>query len=216
MRDMLLGGPHLVKGSCHKEGVTFQQNGEWDDTFLCHAHEQLIGSGDDYGVRFCRHWQKNASVRPSGSAIEIPNTKPEALLHFAYAVIWRHALSNRNIGPELGPYEQLILNALLNRGPYELKLLIGTNPLTIGGQSANVAVGPFKIRLADRNVIQFTVSGLDFYLKADRQSFPAGWDQFLANDNKIVAASLLAPLPFQEVRKFRPIFRQMGKAPGRS
>lgn len=44
----------VVQGSRHRNGIKNYQSGEWDDSFLCKAHEDLIGGGDDYAISFCR------------------------------------------------------------------------------------------------------------------------------------------------------------------
>ena len=210
MLDMRANSPRLVSGSRHRTGVMFKQNGDWDDRILCETHEKIIGCADDYGIGFCRKWQEARSVIYDGRAFEVPNSRPDMLLHFAYAVVWRHAMAlDVYSSLSLAHYERQILDSLLTRGPYGLQLLIGASPLVLKGEPVNIGLPPYHERLLGLNVVHFVVSGLSFYLKTDQRTFPASWTPFLANNNERVVLGRLDPLDMRYVPKFRTIFDQM-------
>lgn len=205
MLDIRADATHLVSGSLRRAGVRLRQNGEWDDRLLCDFHEKTIGSADDYGVRFCRTWRELASESFAGRAVQIPNREPNELVRFAYAVTWRHAVckEGRAVGPKLGLYEQMLLERLLGDGPYDLQLLVGINPLTLQGKRFIACIPPFRNRFENYSVIQFTISGLDFYLKTDQRDFPDSWIPFLANDNDPVVLGRVDERDALKVPKFR-------------
>ena len=218
MLDMRDGSPQLVGGDVRRDGVRLQQNGEWDDGLLCADHEASIGAGDDYGIRFCRSYRTKGRSRPDGRALDAPNPKPDLLVHFAYATAWRHAASaaSRADPPALGPFCAEMLEAMERRGPYALELVVGRNPLTIGGKRVDVAIAPYRQRMYQWNVWHFTISGLDFLLKTDRRPFPASWKPFLANGNDPLVVGLIGERGIDEVPKLMPLLRRMQRTTWRS
>jgi hypothetical protein len=214
MLDIRGSSPQLVAGHRHRDGIELSQNGEWDDTFLCDQHERLIGAGDDYAVRFIRRRLPAGKLQPDGRSKEVENPKPNQLMQFAYAVIWRHVVceSGRALGLGLGPYEKPVRSALLSGGPYDLELLVGINPLVLEGKSVQVAVGPYRDRMGNWNVWHFTIGGLDFYLKTDARRFPTSWRPYLANGNNPIVLGQTRPRGFHETPKLFPILRRMNQS----
>jgi hypothetical protein len=210
MLDMRADSPQLIAGRRQKPGIELRQNGEWNDRILCATHEAAIGSGDDYGVRFCRRWRKLGAGQ---KIVKVPNPKPDQLLRFAYAIVWRHAVGQ--VSPsllQLGPFERVIFDQLSSDGPYDLQLLIGASPLTLQGRPLTLAIAPYRDRMTIWNVIHFTLSGLDFYLKVDQRPFPTAFRPYLANDNDPVIISNPGARSVHQVPKLRPIFEQMRKS----
>jgi len=212
--DMRGSSPTLVAGNRHRDGIRLRQNGEWDDRFLCDEHEKLIGLGDDYGVRFCRKYFPNGKLWEGERAFDVINPKPTHLLHFAYAVIWRHVASEygRSAQLDLGPYYDRILSALTGDGPFDLDLIVGADPLTVGGEQARLAIGPYREKLSGFNVWHFAISNLDFYLKTDARPYPATWRPFLANANNPVVVGRNDARDISTVPKLFPILRRMHKS----
>ena len=211
MLDMKGDSPQLVGGNLHRDGIKLQQNGEWDDALLCANHEESIGAGDDYGVRFCRWFRTKGVARPDDRGLDVPNPSPDSLMHFAYAVIWRHVASaaGRRDRPALGCYGGEMLAAMEDRGPYQLELIVGRNPLTVGGERVDVAIGPYLERMDTWNAWHFTISGLDFHLKTDRRPFPIGWRPYLANGNDPVVVGQIDERGIHQVPKLFPLLRRM-------
>lgn len=211
MLDMKADSHQLVGGNRHRDGVKLQQNGEWDDTLICEEHEKSIGSADDYGIRFCRSFRTKGTERPNDRALDVPNPEPDSLVHFAYAVIWRHvaSASRRADRLDLGPFGDEMLDAMQARGPYALQLIVGRNPLTVRGQRVDVAIAPYRERMDRWNVWHFAISGLDFYLKTDRRPFPTSWHPYLANNNNPIVVGQTDERGMHQVPKLFPILRRM-------
>ena len=215
MLDIRAESQQLVAGHRHRDGVKLQQNGEWDDGFLCLAHEKAVGAGDDYAVRFCRKLVARGTPWPDGRAITVPNPSPDQLVHFAYASVWRHVCcaSGRALGLSLGDYEPLVRQALLAQGPYDLELLVGITPITIKGEGPiRLAVHPYRVRLGSLNVWHFTIGGLEFYLKTDQRPFPSTWQPYLANDNDPIVIGRTEERGIHEMPRLLPILRRMQKS----
>lgn len=218
MLDMKADSPQLVGGNRHRDGVKLQQNGEWDDALLCAYHETSIGIGDDYGVRFCRSFRTKGIQRPNDRALDVPNARPDLLMHFAYAVIWRHVASASGWADrlDLGPFGDEMLDAMQARGPYDLELIVGRNPLTVRGQQVDIAIAPYRERMERWNVWQFTISGLDFYLKTDRRPFPESWRPYLANSNNPIVVGQIDERGIHQVPKLFPILHRMRRTTWKS
>jgi hypothetical protein len=214
MLDLRADSAQLVSGHRAREGIRLNQNGEWDDRILCDKHERAIGSADNYGVKFCRNWRTAQRQVVPGKALEVSNSRPDALLRFGYAVIWRQAVSEegRKSGPKLRQYEHILLDSLLQEGPYDLELLVGVNPLMMRDRPVDFCIPPYRDRMGRYNVIHFTLSGLDFYLKVDQRPFPDTWKPFLANENDPIILVHPGERSCLDVPKLRPLFRQMQKS----
>lgn len=213
MLDMKGASPQLVAGNRNRDGILLRQNGEWDEDLICSEHEELLGQGDDYGVDFCRRWRQVAAPHLGEKALSVPNPEPDKLLQFAYGIVWRHvhSRSGREIGLDLGPYSSQIICEMSKRGRYSLQLLIGRNPLTVQGKRIDVGIAPYKQRMGDLLIWQFTISGLDFYLKTDQRPFPKSWNDFLANDNDPIIIGQIEERGVHETPKLFPVIKRMKK-----
>ena len=215
MLDMKADAAHLVAGRRNQDGVLLSQNGQWDDTFLCDAHERIVGTADDYAVRFIRRRLPAATLRAAGGMVVVENPRPEQLLHFAFAVVWRHVVCARGqeTGLNLGQYEQQIRDALVSNGPYDLELIVGFNPVTVKGEWIQLALAPYREKMpvhgTSLNVWHFTVGGLDFYLKTDGRLFPTGFRPYLANDNNPLLLGRRNKREIHTIPKLVPILRGM-------
>jgi hypothetical protein len=130
-----------------KPGWAFRQNGQWDDSFLCAGHEKAFGTADDYAVRFCRNLSTAIADHPSAHAHRVPNPKPELLIRFIYATIWRTVMAPRNaiFGANLGRYEIELRSALFEGGPLNLPALLGVSNLVLpDGSAASFGLLPYR------------------------------------------------------------------------
>ncbi|MDG5488854.1 hypothetical protein NYR55_09530 [Sphingomonas sp. BGYR3] len=176
----------LVEGSRHRTGIRYRQNGPWDDRYLCSLHETQCGAGDDYFVRFARRLERDAVPLDGRPGYKIANPRPDKLLHFAYAMVWRQVVcpEGQDLGLNLGPYRALLEAVLFNGAPATLELLIGRSSLMIDGTTpARIAIAPYRQKLMNRSVWHFEVAGLQFFLKTDKRAWPAEWARYLANGN---------------------------------
>jgi hypothetical protein len=202
----------VVEGDRSRPGVKLSQSGLWDDGFLCERHEKALSTADDYMARFCRRFEKVGVLSSTGNSYTAPNPRPELLLRFAAATIWRHAVSSHGIDHklELGPYQGLIESHLFEGAALPLEILVGrSNIVGADGHRIEIGLAPYKRRLLDWTVWHFTIAGFDFYVKTDKRPFPEPWKPFLANDNDPITLALIDPRRLDEIPMLRPIFAQM-------
>ena len=62
MFDIRASDGAVVQGSRHRVGIRLLQSGERGDRYLCKAHEDQIGAGDDYAIRLCRSVAMRSAV----------------------------------------------------------------------------------------------------------------------------------------------------------
>ena len=212
MFDIRDDSKHLVEGSRDKQGVRFRQNGVWDDTILCDQHEKVCGAGDHYTVTLCRRLGSEAELTECGGAYRILNPRPDLLIRFIYATVWRQVVSaeGRRLGLSLGPFKETIEQHLFGNGKARLSALVGRPSLVMpDGQPARIAIAPYQRRLLDWRVWHFTVGGLDVFLKADSRPFPITWVPFLANDNDPLILPAIDALRIDRIPMLKPILRNM-------
>jgi hypothetical protein len=202
----------VFEGNRAQPGLRLSQSGLWDDAILCDKHEARLASADDYIARFCRRFEKSAVLSTTGNSYTSPNSRPDLLIRFVAATVWRHAVSyhGRVHGLDLGPYRQIIEKHLFDGGPMPLEALVGrSNIIDPSGKRLEFGLAPYKRKLLRWTVWHFTIGGFDFYLKTDRRPFPIEWKQFLANDNDPITTPLIDPVRLTDVRMLEPIFAQM-------
>ena len=206
---------NLVEGSRHQPGIKISQSGHWDDELLCEAHERAFADADDYAARFWRRFERQARLSDTGNSYTVSNPRPDLLLRFVYASVWRYVASREGSrhNLELGPYRQQFERVLFNGAPPILQALVSrSNIVDLRGKRIEIGVPPYRRKLLQWTVWHFSLAGFDFYLKTDQRSFPADWEQFLINGNDPVTLPLIDPLRFDSIPMFRPIFTQMLKA----
>lgn len=164
-----------------KAGTRFLQSGPWDRNILCDKHEAVTSRPDEYAVKFCRAVIR--SIDQNGYDGFISNPQPNLLARFSYQCIWRFAASQDGRGlAALGRYAEILQRAVFEDGPCALSFLIARNNLrTPIGTEATMAIAPFPTRLGNVRTWLFSVSGLQFYVKLDRQPFPVGGESHSAH-----------------------------------
>jgi hypothetical protein len=210
--DIRAEGKTLIQGDRGREGVRFSQNGDWDDTMLCKEHEDRIGAGDDYAVRFLRTSVESAPRVENGKAFAIPNPSPAKLMHFAYACVWRavNSLGGKSHNLTLGRYNQVLCDALMNEGPYDLQVLIGYSRLGLNEVGrVSLAINPHTVRMRGLKCWQFVIGLYEFYLFTDRQRLPREWSPYLANGNDPLIVSEGDIRDIREVPRLRPLLEVM-------
>ena len=207
MLDMRGDAKVLYEGSRHRAGYREQQNGPWDDRFLCKVHEDQAGAGDDYAVDFCRRLA-SGKYYPYRRAFKMANPAPEKLLAFIYGTVWRHAVAPRNahLGLKLGPYERVLRAALLERGPMNLQAVVSLSTLSDHtGRPIQMGLAPYRQKLGGFWTWHFIVGRLDVQLKTDKRMFPAEWTPYLANDADPIVLHAMEPADIATVPLLRPI-----------
>ncbi len=205
---------NLIEGDRSRAGIKISQGGHWDDSLVCEQHETSFAAADDYMARFCRRFEKAAALASSRKSYETANPRPDLLLRFAAATIWRHAASRHGIahGLELGPYRQVIERHLFEGDSLLLDAIVGrSNIVDRHGNQIKIGLAPYRRKLLDWTVWHFSIAGFDFYMKTDKRPFPREWGPFLAN-NDPVTLPLIDPCAFDEIPMLQPIFAQMLKA----
>jgi len=207
MLDMRGDAKTLYEGSRHYAGYREQQNGPWDDRFLCKRHEDEAGAGDDYAVDFCRRIDAG-DYRPFGPVFQMLNPEPDKLLAFIYGTVWRHAVAPRNaaLRLDLGPYEKELRSALFENGPKSLQAFTSLSTLSdCTGKPVSVALAPYRQKFREFSTWHFIVGRLDVHLKTDRRPFPADWGPYLANGADPIVLHAVDPVDIATVPLLRPI-----------
>ncbi len=217
MLDMRGDAKALYEGSRHRPGYKEQQNGPWDDRFLCKIHEDQAGVGDDYAVVFCRSLDAGEYV-PFGPVFQIRNPDPAKLLAFIYGTVWRHAVApvNAALRLELGPYEQRLRAALFEGGPMNLQAVVGLS--TLGddmGKPVRIGLAPYRQKFGDFSTWHFIIGRLDVHLKTDQKPFPTEWAPYLANGADPVVLHAVEPTDIATVPFLRSITDNIRAGPPR-
>lgn len=149
----------------------FLQSGEWSDGIVCRAHEDAFQTADDHAVTFCRAFEASATVMHPGLAVQVPNDRPDLLVRFAHAVVWRFAAAHTRLRRPLGPYMQIIEDVLFqNRDPLELVIVEPGHVLR--KERTILGLSPTCVRIGPLRVVRFDIGGLAFILKTDQRPFP--------------------------------------------
>ncbi len=212
MLDMKGDDTKIYEGERNAVGVKYRQNGYWDNSILCAEHEQESGWGDDYSVNFIRNFFSKASLSATGNSWEVQNPDPEKLVHFAYSVIWKHAVSKhgKKFNMTLGKYQEILKKSIFNRHNFDQQLLIGDPNLTADELTIrNIALAPYRQRLGGLNTWHFMLGGLEFFLNLDQRRFPKIWEPYLANANTNLIVSKSDAKNIGEVRLFDNILTNM-------
>ncbi|MCO8019432.1 hypothetical protein NI456_11245 [Brevundimonas diminuta] len=207
MLDMRGDAKALYEGSRHEPGYREQQNGPWDDRFLCKRHEDQAGAGDEYAVDFCRRIDAG-EYRPFRGAFLMSNPVPAKLLTFIYGTVWRHAVAPRNASLKLnlGPYERELRAALFEGRPMTLQAFVSLSTLSDrNGKPVSMGLAPYRQKFGGYWTWHFIIGRLDVQLKTDKRPFPADWSPYLANDADPVVLHAVEPADIATVPLLRPI-----------
>lgn len=206
---------NLVEGSRNEAGIKITQSGHWDEDFLCGAHEHAFATSDDYAARFYRRFERGAVLSSTGKSYELGNPRPDLLLRFVYATVWRYVASNQGQknNLQLGPYRDHFERVLFEgEEPFLEALISRSNIVDRRGKSVSLGIPPYRRKLMGRTVWHSSLAGFDFYLKTDQRSYPLDLKEFLINDNDPITIPVIDPLRFDSIPMLQPIFMQMLKA----
>lgn len=201
---------HVVAGSIHRSGVRFSQSGFWRNDLLCDKHERQLSDADDYACRLTRRVDSLAEHLRDGR-VEVPNARPDLLMKFAASIVWRHAAASVREGREygLGPYLMKFENYVFRHQNFDFEVLMGrSNIISPQGQKIEMAIAPYRNRMSGRNIWQFTIGGLDYYVRTDKSPFPKDWHECTAGSELITLLSIDAQ-SIHKIPKFSKIFRNM-------
>lgn len=177
---------HAYEGSRFRQGVKHQAKGHFDRSILCRKHEVMLGKADDYGIRFLRRFELDGRSELNGKTWVVPNPRPDLLVLFAAACIWRRGVSSiaqDGADLDLGPAESK-LRQLLFEGPgsYDPPLLLQRRQLISQGQILEGVIWlPGKAWGFGGNTWSFFAFGCEFFMKLNPYSHPAFHPHFVAN-----------------------------------
>lgn len=171
--DIRRDAHHVIAVGLNNPRTRFLQSGQWSDRIVCRVHEDVFGTIDDYAVTFCRTFEQRFTVLAWGMAVTVPNPRPDLLVMFAHAVVWRHAadLLARGRRHWLGPYFQIIEDALFRGGP-ALDMFVIEPGNVSQGKRVIMGVHPCPSYMGPLNLTRFEIGGLGFMLKTDQRPFP--------------------------------------------
>src|SRR3569623_1337774 len=195
---------HAVQGSIFREGTRNQAKGLSDRDLLCARHEKMLASADDYGLRFMHRFETRGRLGLGDNAWLVPNPKPDLLVRFVAACIWRRGVST--IGREqadldLGPAEPKLRAMLFDdETRYQPPLMVIRRTYTSQGEHLReIMWEPCKGYGFGDNTWFFFALGCEFVMKLNHyshQPFPA---YFVANGMTEVLAMNADPEEFTGV-----------------
>lgn len=167
--------PHrpFVGNTRRGSGYVELQSGYLDKGILCAIHEALLGPPDNYGVLFCRSFIRQ--LAEGVPDVRVPNPKPDLLVKFASACIWRTATSRTQGNPSrwLGPYAQKIEKSLFGDVEFRPLLLVSRQSYrSATGEPLNLGALPHRYEELGIHFWRFIAGGLIFDLKLDNRSTP--------------------------------------------
>lgn len=195
---------HAVQGSLFRTGMRYQAKGLFDPDLLCAAHEQMLGAADDYGLRFLHRFETAGQVSMRENVWLVDNPKPDLLVRFVAACIWRRGASAVDREPadlNLGNAEPK-LRAMLFEGDlrYQPPLMVIRRTYTSQGQHLReIMWEPCKGFGFGDNTWSFFALGCEFMMKLNPYSHPAFPPYFVANGKKEVWALNMNPEEFSGV-----------------
>lgn len=210
---------NVIEGDRSFLGTRKKQSGDWDDGILCDRHEKVIGGADEYATDFIRREPLFQSTVGSVRCQSHRNAIPDKLLHFAYSAVWRRVVSRGGVRHKLnlGPYDKVILDAMLKGGPYALPLIIGKSGLGLMETGRlKMAIDPYRQRLGKWNCWHFNLCGFDFHLVTDQRPLPSEWTPYIANRNDPLIVTDMDFLDIRTVPMLRSVLNNMIQRPGRS
>jgi hypothetical protein len=183
---------HAIEGSLFREGTRFQAKGLFDPDLLCADHEKMLATADDYGLRFLRNFERGHETM-RGKIWLVANPKPDQLVRFVAACIWRRGVSPiERHGADLDlSLAEPKLRAMLFEGDtrYQPPLMVIRRTYTSQDQILRaIMTGPCKGFGLGDNSWWFFALGCEFVMKLNPYSHPAFPPLFVANDKKEVWA----------------------------
>lgn len=195
---------HTMQGSLFRTGTRYQAKGLFDPDLLCAQHERMLGAADDYGMRFLHRFETAGRVSVRGNVWLVPNPKPDLLVRFVAACIWRRGVSavDREAADlDLG-FAEPKLRAMLfeSHTRYQPPLMVVRRTYTSQGQwLREIMFEPCKSFGFGDNTWSFFALGCEFTMKLNPYSHPAFPAYFVANGKKEVWALNMDPEEFTGV-----------------
>lgn len=185
-RDIAGDEQHGFEGSAFALGVKLQAKGRFDRTILCAEHEQALNDGDTYGVRFIRSFHSSGRPILGDAMWEVPNPRPEQLVKFVAACIWRRGVSK--VGREqadlsLGAAEPRLRSLLFGKdATYDPPLMVARKVIVSQGEPLHeLMFEPAKSYGFGDNTWAFELFGVSFTMKLNPHSSPSFPAVSLAN-----------------------------------
>lgn len=177
---------HLYVGATAAPGRRIIQAGLFDRGILCSKHEAALGSYDDYGIEFCRTFSSKIQ-HPAPNIWRVRDVDGDRLTRFWLAVLWRFAVSTL---PEaalvrLGPYEDQLRDILFFNKPCSTEpavTMLRYRSHTMPAE--NVCFPPYASKFSPfrhLNAYGMAISGVQAFVKLDRQPLPASYHAITIN-----------------------------------
>ncbi len=176
-RDVAGDGQHGFEANRFSPGVTFQAKGLFDRNILCREHEDRLNAADTYGVDFIRGFHERGRLIVKGNIWEVPNPRPDLLLKFVAACIWRRGVSKvkrADANLELGPAEPRLQGLLFgNGGTYDPPFTVARRHIVSDGAPLHeLMFEPAKGYGFGDNTWSFLAFGCEFTMKLNPYSSP--------------------------------------------
>lgn len=176
-RDIAGDEQHGYEASAYTPGVKYQAKGLFDKTILCRLHEDKLNACDAYGIEFVRTFHDNGRPILQGNMWEVPNPRPDLLVRFIAACIWRRGVSHvkREHGNlTLGLAEPRLRRFLFEDcKSYDPPLIVARKIIVSQGEPLHeLMFEPAKGYGFGDNTWSFHLFGVEFTMKLNPYSVP--------------------------------------------
>jgi len=195
---------HAVQGSLFRHGTRYQAKGLFDPDLLCATHEAMLATADDYGLRFLHRFENEGYLGIRDNVWFVPNSKPDLLIRFVAACIWRRGVSTierEQADLDLGAAEAKLRGLLFDgQSSYQPPLMVIRRSYTSQGQDLReIMFEPCKGFGFGDNTWHFFALGCEFVMKLNPYSYPHFPAYFVANGKTEVWAMNMEPEEFTGV-----------------
>jgi len=168
--------------------------GVYDKEILCKECEDLFQEVDDYAAKILINDESHEELKEHGKVVgyRIKDVNYEMLKRFVISILWRASISNHFFYSKvnLGPLEKKAKKLIWSKSSgdtHEFSFVLARFDNT--GTASKSMLDPHKERWSGRRYYRFYIGGYVLYVKADSQTTPKEWVDFIPSDNNLIIVS---------------------------
>jgi|SRR5579859_2806230 len=166
---------HAAVGYADRLGTQYDGKGAFDPDLLCAKHEGAFATADDYAARFLnRHWGRGSAAFERKVWLA-PNPKPDLLVRFAAACLWKRWASPVRVAGvplDLGPWEHRLRRFLFGgANDYEPQLVLLSQRTLLAGEESGhpLLTEPNALPSWGRRAYTFQFGDCHFLINLDKR-----------------------------------------------
>lgn len=173
IHEMKDGGQIVYGIERSKRGLQYYQSGPWEPDILCQSCEAKLSQCDDYAVSWLRTAESKHQDLFEGKAWSVPNPRPDLLVQFASAVLWRAAVANRLRQGDLslGPWEPWLRAAIFSGSNKQPQVFVARKRyVTEGKYLGPILMHPYRAPGWSRRAYCFEIANFLWGVKLGNRS----------------------------------------------